>query len=149
MTQFPHAVLEVKLQLASGAEQPEWVTELLHSGYLREVPKFSKFVHGTAVLHRPTMAELPYWWSKEMMPLWAEQPQPNDPIVALNTNSRGLMLWKTSADGSVRLSSSFDHKQGWIQSPTTGVRRPAFDTRRSFWQGFWGWLITCGSDGMP
>ena len=39
VTQFPHAVLEIKLQLATGAVAPEWVTELLQSGYLREMPK--------------------------------------------------------------------------------------------------------------
>ena len=31
---------------------PDWVTDLLNSGYLREVPKFSKFVHGTAYLNQ-------------------------------------------------------------------------------------------------
>lgn len=71
VTQFPHAVLEVKLQLASGTTEPEWVTELLRSGYLREMPKFSKFVHGTAMLNRARVRELPYWWSPEIMPSWA------------------------------------------------------------------------------
>merc|ERR1719263_222442 len=40
LTLFPHAVLEVKLQLASGAAMPSWVDELLRSGCLRDVPKF-------------------------------------------------------------------------------------------------------------
>lgn len=74
VTQFPHAVLEVKLQLASGTVAPEWVTALLTSGYLREVPKFSKFVHGTAELNqrsRRPVNELPYWWAPSLKPLWA------------------------------------------------------------------------------
>ena len=79
VTQFPHAVLEVKLQLASGTEQPGWVSDLISSGYLREMPKFSKFVHGTACLNRTHRAmgarvvpvsALPYWWSPDMRPLW-------------------------------------------------------------------------------
>tara|TARA_B110001452_G_C15220302_1_gene423038 strand:- start:179 stop:1450 length:1272 start_codon:yes stop_codon:yes gene_type:complete len=90
VTQFPHAVLEVKLQLANLADTPEWVTELLVSGYLREVPKFSKFVHGTAFLRRggngaglgPFYArpvkELPYWWSDEWRQLWARNAKEKD-----------------------------------------------------------------------
>jgi SPX domain protein involved in polyphosphate accumulation len=54
-------VLEVKLQLATGTTMPEWVAELLTSGCLREMPKFSKFVHGTAFLKRNDVRELPYW----------------------------------------------------------------------------------------
>jgi len=86
-------VLEVKLQLISGTAMPEWVSDLLHSGCLREMPKFSKFVHGTAMLKRDQarppgrtlpprvqdqprhlwrqVRELPYWWSAQFMPLWA------------------------------------------------------------------------------
>lgn len=46
LTRFPHAVLEVKLSLPEGQSAPEWVTELIESGYLVEVNKFSKFCHG-------------------------------------------------------------------------------------------------------
>jgi SPX domain protein involved in polyphosphate accumulation len=78
LTHFPHAVLEVKLQLASGiTEPPAWVQELLNSGCLIEAPKFSKFVHGTAALYtrnpsdgfRP-VRELPYWWAPEVKEMW-------------------------------------------------------------------------------
>lgn len=34
---FPHAVLEVKLSLKEGQQAPEWVQELLESGYVTEV----------------------------------------------------------------------------------------------------------------
>lgn len=74
VTQFPHAVLELKLQLSTGTMAPEWVTALLTSGYLREVPKFSKFVHGTAALNQHggrQVTELPYWWDPALKPLWA------------------------------------------------------------------------------
>ena len=36
ITRFPHAVLEVKLSLPEGQEAPDWVRELLESGYLTE-----------------------------------------------------------------------------------------------------------------
>ena len=76
-------MLELKLQLASDSsgappEPPAWVTELLSSGVLIAAPKFSKFVHGTAMLYRgdnpfdgnPPVRELPYWWSSEVRPMW-------------------------------------------------------------------------------
>lgn len=50
ITSFPHAVLEVKLALKEGEEPPEWVTNLIESGMLTEVHKFSKFIHGCATL---------------------------------------------------------------------------------------------------
>ena len=37
VTRFPHGVLEVKLSLPEGQKAPEWVSDLLDSGYLTEV----------------------------------------------------------------------------------------------------------------
>jgi SPX domain protein involved in polyphosphate accumulation len=37
ITRFPHGVLEVKLSLPEGQSAPEWVQDLLDSGYLTEV----------------------------------------------------------------------------------------------------------------
>ena len=37
VTRFPHGVLEVKLSLPEGQKAPEWVADLLDSGYLTEV----------------------------------------------------------------------------------------------------------------
>ncbi|GAB4819711.1 hypothetical protein N2152v2_006757 [Parachlorella kessleri] len=72
ITRFPHAVLEIKLSL--GEEEggaPDWVQELLDSGLLTEVHKFSKFIHGTATLF-PDMVQasvagtaVPYWVDDE------------------------------------------------------------------------------------
>lgn len=58
---FPHAVLEVKLQLQEEGSTPQWVTDLLNSGKLLEVHKFSKFIQGCAVLLPEDVPALPYW----------------------------------------------------------------------------------------
>jgi SPX domain protein involved in polyphosphate accumulation len=50
-------VLEVKLSLGQGQTSPAWVQELLDSGYLTEVHKFSKFIHGTCTL-MPEMVQV-------------------------------------------------------------------------------------------
>ena len=61
ITKFPHAVLEVKLQLQDEGAKPRWVTELEDSGALQRVDKFSKFIHGCAVLLKDDVPEYPYW----------------------------------------------------------------------------------------
>ncbi|OZJ03478.1 hypothetical protein BZG36_02740 [Bifiguratus adelaidae] len=58
---FPYAVLEVKLQTHVGQEPPEWVTELTNSHLVEAVPKFSKFIHGTATLLEDKVTLFPFW----------------------------------------------------------------------------------------
>jgi hypothetical protein len=59
LVEFPFAILEVKLQ----DEAPPWVQELLASGMLTQVAKFSKFLHGTASLRGPAaVRKVPHWW---------------------------------------------------------------------------------------
>ena len=80
ITRFPHAILgiiinnnyhhyhyhyyyfiEIKLQMQDESKTPTWVQELLESGMLMEVHKFSKFIHGSAVLLPDDVSEIPYW----------------------------------------------------------------------------------------
>lgn len=65
ITRFPHAVLELKLALANGETTPEWVQELVDSGMLTEIDKFSKHIHGTATLFSDMVQALPYWVDDE------------------------------------------------------------------------------------
>lgn len=61
IVRFPYAVLEVKLQTQQGQEPPEWVRQLISSHLVEAVPKFSKFIHGTACLFPDRIKLLPYW----------------------------------------------------------------------------------------
>ncbi|KAL9051772.1 MAG: hypothetical protein Q9162_005824 [Coniocarpon cinnabarinum] len=58
---FPYAVLEVKLQTQAGQEPPKWITDLCASHLVEAVPKYSKFIHGTAVLNPDRIHLLPFW----------------------------------------------------------------------------------------
>jgi VTC domain len=58
---FPYAVLEVKLQTQAGQQPPEWIRELTASHLVEAVPKFSKFIHGSAVLFPNRIDLLPFW----------------------------------------------------------------------------------------
>lgn len=61
VVRFPYAVLEVKLQTQMGQEPPEWVRQLISSHLVEAVPKFSKFIHGTACLFPDRINLLPFW----------------------------------------------------------------------------------------
>jgi len=61
ITRFPHAILEVKLQVTDESAIPSWITDLIQSGLLHEVHKFSKFIHGCSVLHSEDVQGVPYW----------------------------------------------------------------------------------------
>lgn len=58
---FPYAILEIKLNLPAGAKTPQWIDDLIASGLVEEAPKFSKFVHATAVLFERRVQLLPFW----------------------------------------------------------------------------------------
>merc|ERR1712060_948694 len=62
ITRFPHAVLEIKLELGGESnEAPDWVKELQNSGLIYEVHKYSKFIHGCSVLLPDYVQSVPYW----------------------------------------------------------------------------------------
>src|SRR5690606_8180647 len=44
-----------------GQEPPDWIRELLASHLVEAVPKFSKFIHGSAVLFPDKINLWPYW----------------------------------------------------------------------------------------
>lgn len=62
ITRFPHAVLEIKLELKGGnMTAPKWVGDLQNSGLIYECHKYSKYCHGTAVLLPEDVRSVPYW----------------------------------------------------------------------------------------
>lgn len=95
---FPYAILEVKLQTQrkiivyylfvyflgeiDGAESPRWVTELIKSHLVEEVPKFSKFIHGVATLLENHVSLLPFWLPQ--MDKNIRKPAPSGNIVLLS-----------------------------------------------------------------
>lgn len=62
---FPYAVLETKLQTHLGQEPPAWLTNLVESHLVHEVPRFSKYLHGACHFFSDRLPLLP-WWLSEM-----------------------------------------------------------------------------------
>lgn len=63
VTEFPYAVVEVKLQCAENDRIAPWIEELLKCRHMESVPKFSKYGHGIAALfgHTDKISRVPYW----------------------------------------------------------------------------------------
>ncbi|KAF1997189.1 SPX-domain-containing protein [Amniculicola lignicola CBS 123094] len=58
INRFPFALLEIKTK---GLKQYEWVDDLMNSHLVKETPRFSKFVHGVAVLLEDNVNTFPFW----------------------------------------------------------------------------------------
>lgn len=66
---FPYSVLEVRLRAdatSNGAEKLPWIEELQASHLIKEIPHFTKFLHGVAVLYGDDerLDVLPFWLSE-------------------------------------------------------------------------------------
>lgn len=59
VVQFPHAILEVKTQGVDNSK-PKWIESILDGVYAEHVHKFSKYMHGCAMLF-PSINIIPYW----------------------------------------------------------------------------------------
>ncbi|KAH9411189.1 vacuolar transport chaperone [Ordospora pajunii] len=59
IVRFPHAILEVKTQNFDDTK-PDWIEELINGPLVEHVHKFSKYLHGCAVLY-PFIQDIPYW----------------------------------------------------------------------------------------
>ncbi|KAI8377892.1 VTC domain-containing protein [Radiomyces spectabilis] len=61
---FPYAVLETKIQNHLGQQVPAWLTALLESHLVHEVPRFSKYLHGASQLFGNRVPTAPWWLSE-------------------------------------------------------------------------------------
>lgn len=60
---FPHAILETQIIDNNDGETPQWLSKLLDSKLVFEVPRFSTYTHGIAQFWGPLLPLLPWWIS--------------------------------------------------------------------------------------
>lgn len=108
---FPYAILEVKLQTQAGQDPPQWIRELTASHLVEAVPKFSKFIHGTANIFPNHIKLLPYWMPQ--MDADIRKPATRGFGIARPTHSR------TQSDDLLDYDDSDDDEDS--SGPTTGV----------------------------
>lgn len=58
---FPYAILETKFQAFPGEDPPQWLTNLLTSSLVYEIPRFSKYLHGLGFLKYRQLPMHPWW----------------------------------------------------------------------------------------
>mmetsp|Transcript_32163 Transcript_32163/g.44082 ORF Transcript_32163/g.44082 Transcript_32163/m.44082 type:complete len:672 (+) Transcript_32163:198-2213(+) len=83
------ATVEITLRLKRGEERPQWLERLLASPWVTEASGFSKFLHGTAMLHKQVEhIGLPPWSDlfipkdpKKEKEIEKEEEEPPSPIV--------------------------------------------------------------------
>ncbi|OAC99811.1 hypothetical protein MUCCIDRAFT_74618 [Mucor lusitanicus CBS 277.49] len=113
---FPYAVLETKLQTHLGQEPPQWLTRLLESQLVYEVPRFSKFLQGAAFFWNPRLPLLP-WWLNQLELDIRNAKQPTGNFTGL---SRSKSL-KPLIDGEeARLNAYFDEDISALEEGNSG-----------------------------
>ena len=63
IARFPFALLDIKIRTGSSTKRNTWVKDLMSSHLIKEVPEFSKFVHGVAELFEDYVNSFPLWLS--------------------------------------------------------------------------------------
>lgn len=63
-SKFPYSVMEIKIKTSRNNKRLLWVDDLVHSHLVKEVPNFSKFVHGvsTLFLEDDKLQNIPMWY---------------------------------------------------------------------------------------
>jgi uncharacterized membrane protein YidH (DUF202 family) len=61
ISRFPFALLELKVRDGTTKRINQWVSDLTSSHLVKEAPRFSKFVHGVAVLFDDFVNSFPFW----------------------------------------------------------------------------------------
>ena len=64
IVRFPFAQLEFKILETNRKGANAWVSDLMNSHLVKEAPRFSKFVHGTAQLFDDYVNSFPFWLSE-------------------------------------------------------------------------------------
>ncbi|RKF65554.1 Vacuolar transporter chaperone 2 [Erysiphe neolycopersici] len=116
INRFPYALLEIKVKDEVGKNHPKWVEDLMASHLVHKAPRFSKFVHGLAVLFEDHVNNLPFWLSdlevdirKDPQAAFEEEEQrkateaENDQVVGslLGTSKKVSHSYKTNIDYSL------------------------------------------------
>ena len=154
ITRFPHAVLEVKLQLEDENACPKWVTDLINGGMLMQVHKFSKFIHGCAVLLPEEVRSVPYWIDDSTL---APSIMASGALELLSSQTKGANehyehLLPHTSDGKRRnppsnisaamaASSTFEAVQGMARAPYIASNMESSEERER--GGAWEFITYC------
>jgi SPX domain protein involved in polyphosphate accumulation/uncharacterized membrane protein YidH (DUF202 family) len=114
---FPYAVMEAK-------GSPEWLTKLLQSHLVHEVPRFSKYLHGASYLFRDRLPLLPWWLSE--MEIDIRKPRATDFGLSRSKSFKPLV------DGQYRRAMEAEHlRMNIVKEDDAGNKKALLDRSKS------------------
>lgn len=65
-SKFPYAVMEIKVKRFSSNRKILWIDDLINSHLVKEIPNFSKFIHGISslFLEDDNLDNIPFWFNE-------------------------------------------------------------------------------------
>ncbi|CAH6721871.1 vacuolar transporter chaperone 2 [[Candida] jaroonii] len=65
-SKFPYSVMEIKIKKFSSKRKILWLDDLINSHLVKEIPNFSKFIHGIAALFLEDdhLDNIPFWFNE-------------------------------------------------------------------------------------
>jgi uncharacterized membrane protein YidH (DUF202 family) len=111
ISKFPYAVLEIKIKDGGRKKKVEWVDDLMSSHLVKDVPRYSKFVHGVAQLFEDHINTFPFWLS------YLETDIRRDPKKAFEEEQEKKAR---QADDEIAVGSFIGSKSGPIFKPAVG-----------------------------
>lgn len=65
-SKFPYSVMEIKIKKFSSKKKILWIEDLINSHLVKEIPNFSKFIHGISslFLEDEHLDNIPFWYNE-------------------------------------------------------------------------------------
>lgn len=104
--QFPHAILSVIIS----QKAPDWLTQLLDSHLIFEVPRFTKFLHGRAYFWNLQVPLLP-WWTRII-----DSTDIRYRLEAICENDKSGLLPRSASSRGLRSLEDSDHPVGYLET---------------------------------
>jgi len=128
INRFPFALLEIKTK---GMKRYEWIDDLMDSHLVRPAPRFSKFVHGVAMLFEDNVNTFPFWLSDvdtdiRREPQEAFEQEQERKLKAAEDDFAVGSLFGARASPSYRASISSP-----VGSPANGARAASYSARKA------------------
>lgn len=110
---FTYAEMEIKIKTRRKGKKLMWVDDLVQSHLVKEIPNFSKFVHGLAslFLEDDKLENIPFWFNELENDIKPDLEQAiidsKAKMAKLQTNEENLMKFKSMLANSANSSSSY------------------------------------------
>lgn len=121
-SRFPYAVMDIRYREPLTRKGFSWVDNLIHSPLVKEIPNFSKFIHGIAALflEEEKLSTVPLWFSE------MEQDIKYDPEKAyIESKKKGLETQGNEEDNMAKFKAMLQRSPSNKMSSTGANKRAA------------------------